>query len=123
MFKKNTLITVLTILIIGGGYLIFRYYFLGNPRLILENVGTNDIHNIEVAVSGNSYLIKKITQGKQKTIRVDPLTDSDIKLIMKNGNDTLTIPIYLDRASTGGYIQAKITSDSLIDFKYKRGFL
>ena len=113
--------SILIFLVIG--FILIEYYWLGNPRLYLTNVGKSSIDSIEVVVSGNTYNIGTLPSGSTKMIRVDPLTDSDIKLHISNTNKTLIINTYLDRASTGGYIEASITQDSLISFTHKRGLL
>lgn len=121
--KKNKLLLTLFLILLVISYLFFRNQFLGNPRLILNNVGVTNIDSIHVVVSGNTYLLENLSKGGKKTIRIDPLTDSNIILFTENKKNKIIINTYLDRASTGGYIKAKITQDSLVYFKHEVGFL
>lgn len=119
--NKYKVLIALSILIIS--FFVFRYFYLGNPRLILTNVDNSTIDSVYVQVTGNNYFIQKIEPGKAKTIRVNPLSDSDIVVFTQNREYEIVIGIYLDRASAGGYIKAKITGDSLVSFEHKRGVL
>jgi len=121
MSNKVKILIGVSILIVT--FLIFRYYYLGNPRLILTNVDNRSINSIQVQVTGNNYFIPEISPGDTKTIRVNPLSDSDISIFTQNKENEIIIGIYLDKASTGGYIKAKITRDSLVSFEHKRGVL
>lgn len=118
---KKILIALGVITLLIGAFFALRFY-TGNPRLMIINEGDTDIKAVEVLVSGNNYTLDDIAAGDKRTLRINPEWDSSIKLII-NKKDTLLIGAYLDQSSTGGYIKAHITEDSLISFKYKRGLL
>ncbi len=118
---KKALITLGVVILLIGIFFALRFY-AGNPRVIILNEGNKDMNTIEILVSGNSYTLDNVAPGEERTVRIKPEWDSNIRLII-NKKDTLLIDTYLDQGSTGGYIKARITEDSLISFKHKRGLL
>ncbi len=113
----------LVFLVLTSIFLVFRYYYLGNPRLIITNTDDVSVDSIHVQLTGNSYFISEIDPRETKTIRLNPLSDSDVAIFTQNREYEIIIGINLDRASTGGFIKAEITSDSLVSFEHKSGIL
>ncbi|HSH25790.1 MAG TPA: hypothetical protein VLA13_09680 [Massilibacterium sp.] len=123
MIKRKKTVALLFIVLFSFGLIYISYNHLGNPKLILVNVGHKDIDSVYVTVTGNSYFINTLKKGTETELRIDPKADSDIKLTTENRRYTIIINTYLGRGSTGGYIRAEITTDSLITFVHKRGLL
>ena len=113
----------LVFLVLTSIFLVFRYYYLGNPRLIITNTDDVSVDSIHVQLTGNSYFISEIDPRETKTIRLNPLSDSDVAIFTQNREYEIIIGINLDRASTGGFIKAEITRDSLVSFEHKSGIL
>ncbi|MEX0594934.1 MAG: hypothetical protein WD512_00405 [Candidatus Paceibacterota bacterium] len=123
MLNKKKIGAIIFVALLSIGLIIFSNNYLGHPKLIIVNVGTKDINSIHVTVTGNEYFIDALEKGEETVLRINPKSDSDILITTENKKHTLIINTYLDRASTGGYIKAEITTDSLISFVHKRGLL
>jgi len=96
-------------------YVAFRY--TNGVQFTLKNVGPETLHSVTVEVSGKSYTLSDIPSGAAKTVKVNPVGGSDIKLRLPSGF-VLTIDCYLEH-DYGGSIEANVSSRGVVAVKDK----
>ena len=94
-------------------YWTFRY--TNGVQFTLKNVGSETLHSVTVEVTGKSYTLSDISPGASRTVKVDPISESDIKLRLPRG-PVLTIDCYLEH-DYGGSIEANVTSQAVVSVK------
>lgn len=78
----------------------------------LDNAGSEALHAVIVEVTGRSYKLGDVPPGSSKTVKLHATGDSHIELQFSNGH-RLKIDCYFEPAY-GGFIKAKVTSQSVI---------
>jgi hypothetical protein len=78
----------------------------------LSNSGSEVLRSVTVQVTGRSYELVDIPSGGSKTVKLDPTSESHIKLLFPTG-PSLTIDCYFE-PNYRGRINASVTSRAVV---------
>lgn len=85
----------------------------GGVEFTLTNSGADALRSVTVQVTGRSYELGDIPPRGSKTVKLNPTSESHIKLLFPTGR-SLTIDCYLE-PDYRGRINASVTSIAVVE--------
>lgn len=86
-------------------------------EVFITNVDTVPLTNIEVVVTGASYTVASIAPGETQSVKVYPLSESGLSLVLTNAagqQSELIVPVYFE-PSYRARLDLEITRTAIMD--------
>jgi hypothetical protein len=95
----------------------------GGTEVIITNAGSTPVHSAVVRVTGNSYALGEIDSRQTRSVHVYPGGESHVEIehVATDGTKKLLFSDCYFEKGYCGTIEAKVTTDSVVDLKYDKG--